>query len=706
MRIRPRSGLSLVLVTLACGGDDPVATDGATSTTTDPPAPTTTTDAPPPPDTSTGPGPTTTAVTTTDPTTTTAPPTTGEPTDTTDTTSTTGTGTTTGAPGSLVVLPADPALVVELPLTGQTVAFQCIDTLTDLPVDLPVWSLDSDALGAIDQDGVFTPNGAGVGSVVVTCDADDLSAQTSLQLGLHLVDNPDGLTPDEQDQLLDDRVVPDPTWKILYPYDDTVFPRDIPAPQIHLTPGDFPADQYAVRITAPAFTYEGFFVAPPDPTRLVLPDPSWDLLTAVAAGQTVQIEITKRLGDQTHGVLSQPWRIADGALHGVIYYNSYDSPQIQNGAIFRVDPASATPEPVLTNCTTCHSASHDGSTLAGANHSGPGGTFDLMTAPPASVWVDAERAAYAAIHPDGDLLVTQGNPGASYPPNTPGTSFQATSELRTRAGDLLPASGIEPYYAQTPAFSPDGALLAFNDRSAQSMGNYWPGALAVLSFDVDAQAFTAHDVLTTPPQGRQHAWPTFTPDGATIVYQDGVGEDLATWAGNTGKLWAVDIASKQTVALARLNGDGYVPQGARDEDKNYEPSISPIPSGGYAWVVFTSRRTYGNALTGPADVTKRLWVAALDLGAPPGTDASHPAFYLPGQELMSGNHRGAFVLAPCAPASEPCASGDQCCDGHCNAGVCAPADGDCADEFEPCTAPADCCDPAHACINARCAAVP
>jgi hypothetical protein len=33
--------------------------------------------------------------------------------------------------------------------------------------------------------------------------------------------------------------------------------------------------------------------------------------------------------------------------------------------------------------------------------------------------------------------------------------------------------------------------------------------------------------------------------------------------------------------------------------------------------------------------TKKLWVAAIDLNAMPGTDPSHPAFYLPGQELLA-----------------------------------------------------------------------
>jgi len=40
-------------------------------------------------------------------------------------------------------------------------------------------------------------------------------------------------------------------------------------------------------------------------------------------------------------------------------------------------------------------------------------------------------------------------------------------------------------------------------------------------------------------------------------------------------------------------------------------------------------------------------VAAIDINPTPGTDPSHPAFYLPGQELNAGNLRGFWVVDPC-----------------------------------------------------------
>ena len=138
--------------------------------------------------------------------------------------------------------------------------------------------------------------------------------------------------------------------------------------------------------------------------------------------------------------------------------------------------------------------------------------------------------------------------------------------------------------------------------------------------------------------------------------------------------------------------------GPHDDDykMNYEPTVNPIPSGGYFWVVFTSRRAYGNIASGdPFDVgdgkrpiPKKLWVAAIDQKPTPGKDPSHPAFYLPGQELGAGNMRGFWVVDPCHADGTSCETGDECCNGYCRADgtsgklVCGGKPPGCAQEYE------------------------
>ena len=186
--------------------------------------------------------------------------------------------------------------------------------------------------------------------------------------------------------------------------------------------------------------------------------------------------------------------------------------------------------------------------------------------------------------------------------------------------------------------------------------------------------------------------------------------------GAHGELWWVDLATKTPTRLDTLNGlvtaTGlpYIPAHATavnhvadDLTLNFEPTVNPVPSGGYAWVVFTSRRLYGNVATinpywsdprnddlSSTPTTKKLWVAAIDLNAKPGTDPSHPAFYLPAQELLAGNSRGFWVVDPCQANGTSCITGDECCGGYCRPGEdggleCTATQPSCSQQYEKCT---------------------
>ena len=113
-----------------------------------------------------------------------------------------------------------------------------------------------------------------------------------------------------------------------------------------------------------------------------------------------------------------------------------------------------------------------------------------------------------------------------------------------------------------------------------------------------------------------------------------------------------------------------------------------------------------------ANVTpKKLWVVAIDMNPTPGEDPSHPAFYLPAQELMAGNTRGFWVVDPCKEDGESCETGDECCGGFCQpagdggALICANQSNECSNEYEKCEVDSDCCDflTGVQCINGRCA---
>ena len=189
-------------------------------------------------------------------------------------------------------------------------------------------------------------------------------------------------------------------------------------------------------------------------------------------------------------------------------------------------------------------------------------------------------------------------------------------------------------------------------------------------------------------------WPSFVPTNGAVVFELETRNNGRDWggtrspcdstacasgAGTQAEIWWVDVATRTASRLDELNGKAsgtsYLPTLAAnlhtdDTVLNYEPTVNPVPGGGYAWVVFTSRRLYGNIATIPpywsdprfidlssTPTTKKLWVAAIDLTGKVGTDVSHPAFYLPAQELLAGNSRGYWVVDPCEPNGMTCATG-------------------------------------------------
>lgn len=357
----------------------------------------------------------------------------------------------------------------------------------------------------------------------------------------------------------------------------------------------------------------------------------------------------------------------------------------------------------------------------------------------------------------------------SYGDNSPGGTDVDSRLFERTTGNAIPAPGFDGQIkdAVTPSFSPDGTKVAFNFLAAQP--NASTGLAAGGGHTIDLMDFMCGAPLNAgnPPSptagpacgapsfsGLRRlytnmdqangwpAWPAWLPDSSAVVFHNTVlvapgTSPVATWHGNQAELWLVDATASptspapQAIPLRALNGvlpsgaGSYLPTNAmhpNDAVLNYEPTVSPIPSGGYFWVVFTSRRMYGNVATGdPEDigdgtspVTKKLWVAAIDLKRTPGQDSSHPAFYLPAQELDAPNMRGYWVPAPCLPDGSSCTTGDECCGGYCEQGgssaalICTHAAPMCSQQYEKCTTTADCCNSAqgYTCINSLCTMPP
>jgi hypothetical protein len=253
-------------------------------------------------------------------------------------------------------------------------------------------------------------------------------------------------------------------------------------------------------------------------------------------------------------------------------------------------------------------------------------------------------------------------------------------------------------------------------------------SLAVANFDNNANVMSNVKVIykndTLFP-----GWPWITPDNKEVVFVLGNTQDYVSgYPGRVGiaasDLYVVDIETGNVRELARANGYAksgsptYLPNPGRDEHLEFFPTISPIAEGGYFWVFFTSRRTYGNSITQAVDdaTTKKIWVSAYNIRSGDIIqDPSNPPFYLPGQEATSGNIRAFAALEPCHKDGDSCESGVDCCNGHCYQGSCGlpppppppppnepPPPPACSKIDERCATAKDCCDATAQCINHFC----
>ncbi|MEZ4367082.1 MAG: hypothetical protein R2939_12485 [Kofleriaceae bacterium] len=464
------------------------------------------------------------------------------------------------------------------------------------------------------------------------------------------------------------------------------------------------------------------------------------------AGQDVVVDATKVVGTAVTGPTTQTWRVAQGDLKGIIYYNSYNSPLTGGaGGVLRVRPGG-TAEVVQAGCSVCHSVSANGNVMVSGVSWGSGNpldsrSFDLdASGGSATRFTDPEgkKWAFAALTPDGAYALGNGVPASG--PGIRGLGGAFASRLydtTTGAEVLAPSFTSQITYALTPAFSPDGTKLTFNWQQGDGR------TLAVMDVDL-AQTPPAFGTVATAVTAASGVvgWPSFIPDSGGIVYQ--AGNKFDTETGSAAELRLVVLgatpAENLISPLAALNGRdatgvSILPGGeAEDNNRSYEATILPIPVGGYYWAMFTSRRTYGHTL-GPGGTVansadefvensprKKLWVAAIDLDyatkVAAGVDPSHPALYLPGQELGAGNMRAYAAMEPCRDLGATCESGADCCDGFCR-----PVDVDgegnpilacvepppgCANVDETCATDGDCCGVLEGatCINNRCATAP
>ncbi len=559
----------------------------------------------------------------------------------------------------------------------------------------------------------------------------------------------------------------DPGLAWLYPYDKTTWPQGLLPPLLQWQPGAAGAaspyyDAVRITIAENGVLYTGYFAANAAPfVNIPIEQLVWNVMSYSNTGEPVTITLVFASSNgQAYGPISETWFVAPGTLQGTVYYNSYGTNLATNycctlggspfgGATLAIKNGATSPTLVAgtstwptndSGCRVCHSVSADGSTLV-TQHGDSYGTsswYALATYAETSLNpAGTGQFAWPALYPNGSILLADGAPLA-------GTGSFAAQLFNTQTGASVASTGIPSgLKAGSPVFSPDGTHVAFTFSGGTGSDGI---SLAAMDFNVATSTFSNFRVLYTPANKAYTAlWPSFMPTNDSVIFELQVQYNGRDWggtrspcdstacanestAGAQGQIWWVDLATKTAAHLSALDGLSggslYIPTSAshaNDAVLSFEPTVNPVTSGGEAWIVFTSRRLYGNVATLPpyysdpryVNLTtqatpKKLWVAAMDLNANPGTDPSHPAFYLPAQELLAGNSRGYWVVNPCQANGTSCQSGDECCGGYCEATdgglVCSSQPPACSQLLDKCVVNSDCCGAnlGVTCINGFC----
>jgi hypothetical protein len=639
-----------------------------------------------------------------------------------------------GAVMSITVSPATTTLTVTNTATPPTAQLSAIAKYADgssAPVDAS-WTVNLPNIAGVGAGtGLVTPTGSTFGAVSVTATVGAMSAGASVTVNLVAKINPGNVSGSAQTSL-DGATAADPSvTTFAYPYDATVFPQGLLPPEQQWNGGAM-SDSYSLHYTAPSIDLTVYLTADP-PSRFTLPVAMWNTLTSSAPAADMKVVLHRLTGSTAYVSATQTWHIADANLGGTIYYWA-----INEGQIYAIDLAAGTRSPVFasgpntalgtptpinagapenppwesngtstanTRCVACHSVSKDGSTLASVfsrdSSTGPLGFVSIASGSIAAIGDYTANGTYDALTPDGkQSVLNNGSKAMTLMDSTTATPIASALDGQTNLCD--------------PAFSPDGTRFALAANCDPGFG--WPvefrtSNLVFYSYANAAPYFTSpQTVITSTGIGDAIAFPSFSPDSQFIFFQRGSYSRAKYGTNQHGidDLYVVPAAANATpIALANANDPGGILP-ADSKHLNYAPTVNPISEGGYIWVVFTTPRDYGNEIVSPQgappmDATysnrKQLWVTAVDANV--GTvDPSHPAFWLPGQDITTANMFGYWALSPCKATMgdagpQSCSAGFECCSGYCRDNgmgpVCVDNPGGCHQTGEVCTTAADCC---------------
>lgn len=539
------------------------------------------------------------------------------------------------------------------------------------------WSVPANSIGTIDSSGIFTANGSVGGTVTVTATYSvggvTLTATTQITVTISKT----AITPNTDPQA--------PTWfeqtptqdlaksaKIVYPLDGVVMPQNVYPADVQWTTGAI-GDVFRVTLTKPNYKYVAYvgFNTTGFTLNYLVDNAAWRGLAQTDSEVDAQLAVDRyeKTSGKVYSGTPVNMHFANGSLLGTIYY--WD---INVGKIRKIQDGTATASDLLPyppaspssgeRCVGCHAVSRDGRYMMGRLGGGVnyGALFDLtadLSKNPAPTVYPVSTATqtfyFSSFSPDAKRLVV-GDPKG-------GTNRMYFIDSANGVAVTL-NSGAFPTNATYPAWSPDGATIAFasetnNDGTVMTASNL--SVIPVTGPDAVGGVKRIH-TANTVTGSTEDSYPTWSPDSKWLAFQNGV--DSRSDNQRLGALFMIKPDGTDLVKLAKA-------MGSTTTARVFFPNFSPFNVGGYFWVSFISERDYGNSLAGTAGTNRQqLWVAAIKNNPTSGQDPSFVPYWLPGQNVKAKNISAYWAPVACRQDGAPADVATQCCSNVITNGVC------------------------------------
>ena len=461
-----------------------------------------------------------------------------------------------------------------------------------------------------------------------------------------------------------------PAISVVYPPSGVMLPPNTNTIEFHFVPG---AGQTLFRFTfvAPTTTLTVYTACTPLGGGCVYtPDATfWSNLVSYARGTAPINWTVSGVNATAPGVVGQSAPQALGFTEqdlrgGLYYWNS-------SGSVMRYDYGypNAPRQSYLVNsnvgatfCVGCHVISRQGNEIAvGKDIPSPSAYAVLGVASKQTITSMSGpltgSANFFSFSPDERHLLTSNGGSIAWRNLYSGASVTVAS-----AGSM-------------PDWAPDGRHMVYA-KPGGGVPSAFP-ALGVQSASLETRRFNGLGFdpaqSLVPAGGQNNYYPAYSPDGDWVLFNrspanhESSSNAAPSDAGMPdGELWAVPSTGGAPVKLAQASDPGAC------QWPKWAPVKHDYASGQVMWLTFSSARAYGLRLA--AGAKTQLWMVAFDPAhMAAGQDPSFPAFWLPFQDLNSGNHIGQWSTevprGDCTGTGVGvCAVGETCSNGKCRPG--------------------------------------